>query len=462
MTERDQSKLNCDITIFGATGFVAKYVAQYLLAASKDCPRTLKLTLAGRNSAKLNSLMNDLRQKYAVADGNYEMETFVADCNDNEALVQMASMARVVINCAGPFEVYGSGVVAACAQTGADYIDITGEVEWAGSMRLRHGDRAASSGSRIISLCGFDSVPSDLSIFAAVQALEEASKGESKLAIKSGSTWHSVFGSMNGGTLHTALDMQPDLKHCMFESEGERKGKMRKVPFMFYDPLVLAHKDVRFDPNCDERKEQLAMTEWINQTPSIDKFLKSGVSIPFFMAVVNSKVVHASAIALKYGPKFTYRERYLPLGYTRTLYTKWLSAIPALFMLSSILAMTAILKLPIIGKRLAMLVLPPGSGSPDYINERGYATVHAQVIAETTSSGPSRATCEMKFQGDPGNLVTGQTASESALSLVFNRSELPPRSKDGFGTPAELLGRVLLKRLKMSTVRPVQISTSVE
>eukprot|EP00521_Asterionellopsis_glacialis_P011243 CAMPEP_0195294772 /NCGR_PEP_ID=MMETSP0707-20130614/15847_1 /TAXON_ID=33640 /ORGANISM="Asterionellopsis glacialis, Strain CCMP134" /LENGTH=462 /DNA_ID=CAMNT_0040355829 /DNA_START=158 /DNA_END=1546 /DNA_ORIENTATION=+ len=462
MIERNQSQLKSDITIFGATGFVAKYAAQYLLAASKDLPRSLKLTLAGRNSIKLKSLKETLLQQSDVVRTNCEMDIFVADCNDNEALVQMASRTRVVMNCAGPFDVFGSGVVAACVQTGADYVDITGEVEWAGSMRVVHGDKAASSGSRIISLCGFDSVPSDLSIFAAVQALKEASQDNPKVAIKSGCTWHSVFGAMNGGTLHTALDMQPDMKHCVFESEGERKGKIRKVPFMFYDPLVLAHPMDRFHPNFAERKEQLALTEWLNQLPSFDSFLRSGVSIPFLMAAVNSKVIHASAVALEYGPKFTYRERFLPIGYTLTVYTKWLSAIPAFFMLSSILAVTAILKLPIIGKQLALWALPPGTGSPDFMNERGYATVRAEVIAETASSGTKRAFCEMKFKGDPGNLVTGQTVSESALSLVFNRSELPSRSKDGFGTPAELLGKVLLKRLEMSTVRPVKISTSVE
>jgi hypothetical protein len=47
------------------------------------------------------------------------------------------------------------------------------------------------------------------------------------------------------------------------------------------------------------------------------------------------------------------------------------------------------------------------------------------------------------------------------MALVLDRDILPPRSEDGFGTPAELLGHVLLKRFKETKVRPVEVKTSV-
>ena len=68
----------------------------------------------------------------------------------------------------------------------------------------------------------------------------------------------------------------------------------------------------------------------------------------------------------------------------------------------------------------------------------------------------------MGFQGDPGNLVTAQVVSEAALALVWDRSNLPGISDDGFGTPAELLGKVLLKRLGETKVRPIKIVTKVQ
>lgn len=62
---------------------------------------------------------------------------------------------------------------------------------------------------------------------------------------------------------------------------------------------------------------------------------------------------------------------------------------------------------------------------------------------------------------DPANYATAQCVCEAALALVFNRTELPPRSEDGFGTPAELLGFALIRRLKESPVRPVVLETHV-
>ena len=47
----------------------------------------------------------------------------------------------------GPFAQYSSNVVAACAANGTDYVDITGEVNWAGQMRIKHGEAAGQSGA---------------------------------------------------------------------------------------------------------------------------------------------------------------------------------------------------------------------------------------------------------------------------------------------------------------------------
>jgi len=54
-----------------------------------------------------------------------------------------------------------------------------------------------------------------------------------------------------------------------------------------------------------------------------------------------------------------------------------------------------------------------------------------------------------------------QCVSEAALTLLLDRKDLPPRSADGFGTPAELLGKPLLSRLQNTSVRPVDVETNV-
>ena len=74
--------------------------------------------------------------------------------------------------------------MASCAEIGVDYVDITGEVSWAGEMRSVYGEFAANSGARIISCCGFDSVPSDLAVFAAIQALKKKCKPQNSKMLK--------------------------------------------------------------------------------------------------------------------------------------------------------------------------------------------------------------------------------------------------------------------------------------
>lgn len=495
--------ISSDVTIYGATSFVARYVCEYLISAidymepSKlytSDRQSLRITLAGRNETKINARREEMKEQFQsilnkkTDDDSYvqlELDMFVADSSDLAALTNMARRTGVVINCAGPFAAYGTNVVEACATGGADYVDITGEVEWAGEMRRQFGDLAGKSGSRIISFCGFDSIPSDLAIFASVQKWQQTvspniSSKTHTLNVSSGTCWHSAKGLMNGGTLHTAIDMPIEFKKCMYDENG----KMRPVPFLINDPFTLTHSSIYGSSSAMAQKWKYlaAKTEWINNFLTIDSVMKYAASIPFFMAPINAKIVYSSATALKYSPvldnkpfasnvpkPFTYKERMLPLGIAQSQKLGPLSIIPGLLFHLTIGFFVTIFKTPFLGKLLATWVLPPGSGSPDYINRSGTAEVYALITGEVFSNDscsssdeyPNRASCHIKFQGDPGNLVTAQCVVESALSLILNRPDLPKRSEDGFGTPAQLLGGVLLQRLKESKVRTVTVQTNV-
>ena len=472
--ERSESRIQSDITIYGATSFVARHILHYIVDVGPSLPRKLKVTLAGRNETKLTSVLNTFAPLLAGDDNKnpsgITLQVLVAPSTDPAALTTMCERSRVILNCAGPFSLYSSGVVGACAATGCDYVDITGEVDWVGQMRVTYGPAAAKSGARIISLCGFDSVPSDLAIFAAVQALRSSeptttttgdnNKTKKPLEIETARTWHACLGVAGGGTLATMQTMHIDLKNCVLTNGNQ----LRPVPLFVFDPLVLTHPEaVRFNPDYEDTRHRLAGAEWWNCLPLPHTILKQGVSIPFFMAAANAKVVHASAMALNYGPKFTYQERFLPLGFDLTISFGLFSTIPSLVVLAAIAIGGIILKLPIIGDLLVRLLAPPGTGASDAACEKGHAEVYAEVKAplEGQEGRVACANCYMEFQGDPGNWVTAQTVVESALCLVLQPKELPPRSKDGFGTPAELLGPVLLKRLTNTKVRPVTVKTHV-
>ena len=85
----------------------------------------------------------------------------------------MAEAARVVITTVGPYIRYGEPLVAACAEAGTDYVDLTGEPEFVDRMYLAHHERATQTGARIVHACGFDSIPHDLGAQFTVEQLPE-------------------------------------------------------------------------------------------------------------------------------------------------------------------------------------------------------------------------------------------------------------------------------------------------
>ncbi len=127
------------------------------------------------------------------------------------------------------------------------------------------------------------------------------------------------------------------------------------------------------------------------------------------------------------------------------------------------LVAAAFFRLPKVGKALANVMAPPGSGAPDWLVNIGNCAVYAVATAPHSSGAMvNRGYAFLSFQGDPGNAVTAQCVCESALALLLEQGDLPPRSLDGFGTPAELLGSALLKRFRQTSIRPITIRTAAK
>jgi len=447
-----------DITVYGATSFVAKHVIRYLIEAVKH-EKKFVVALGGRSKAKLEALKKDFSVGNEDATKMFAPSVFIADGSDLEGLKKIAQASKVVLNCAGPYSKYSSNVVAACAIEGADYVDFTGEVAWVAEMRLKYSAMAKKSGARIVSLCGYDSIPSDISLFAAVQALREKVPN---VKVESGMIYHQAFGGANGGTVHTALDMPIDLKADAFQTI-DGKQKLRKVPFFNGDPLQLSHPEtVRHNPDYESTRNRYALSEWLNQLLNFHSEFSFGVSIPMFMAPINMKVLHASSVAMNYGPNFQVRERMLPCGHVWTRVLGILGFIPAILMQLSVIFTVVLLKMPYLGRALADYLVPPGSGVPDSISSLGTTAVYTTATSEVKENGQvDRGYAYFCWKGDPGNWTTAQCICESAFALIFDRESLPKRSDDGFGTPAEIFGNVLVKRFRETKVRPVDVQTNV-
>ena len=109
----------------------------------------------------------------------------------------MCERATVVITTVGPYQLYGSDLVAACAATGTAYVDLCGEPAWMRHMIDAHHDAAKASGARIVFSCGFDSIPFDLGVLT-LQQCATAKHGKPAPRVKG--RVRVMKGGFSGGT----------------------------------------------------------------------------------------------------------------------------------------------------------------------------------------------------------------------------------------------------------------------
>ena len=184
-----------DIIVFGATGFVGRLVAAYL---AEHAPSEVRIGLAGRSSTRLTAVRD------AVGPRASEWPLITADAADRGSMDALAARSHVVITTVGPYARYGMPLVAACAAAGTDYVDLTGEVLFVRDTLAQCADAARLSGARIVHSCGFDSVPSDLSVLLLA---DRARDDEAGLLEDTALVVRSMKGGVSGGTIDSARVM---------------------------------------------------------------------------------------------------------------------------------------------------------------------------------------------------------------------------------------------------------------
>ena len=177
-----------DIVLYGATGFVGKLTAEYLARAGGNA----RIALAGRSTERLLAIRETL------GESAQSWPVLVADASSPSTLDAMAAQTQVVVTTVGPYSRYGLPLVAACAAAGTDYADLTGEPPFVrDSIDLYH-KQALDTGARIVHACGFDSIPSDLTVYALYLRAREDGAGE-----LAGTDFvvRSMSGGLSGGTI---------------------------------------------------------------------------------------------------------------------------------------------------------------------------------------------------------------------------------------------------------------------
>src|SRR4051794_15145134 len=146
-----------DIVLYGATGFVGTLTAGYLLRAA---PPQTRIGLAGRSEQRLSELRHRLGRPAL------DWPIIVADSSDRGALDELVRRTTAVATTVGPYGRYGLPLVAACAEAGTHYADLTGELLFMRRTIDEFDEEARRTGARIVHTAGFDSIPSDLGVLA--------------------------------------------------------------------------------------------------------------------------------------------------------------------------------------------------------------------------------------------------------------------------------------------------------
>lgn len=177
-----------DLVLFGATGYTGRLTASHL-ARTYGTSGGLRWAIAGRDYLRLCQVGDD------VAGG--AVPVLEADAGDPHSLARIASRARCIISTVGPYQRYGSGLVAACARHGTDYVDLCGETHWMRWMIDAHQEEAERTGARIVFSCGFDSAPFELGVYL-VQQIARVRLGRPTRRVKG--RIRKLQGGVSGGT----------------------------------------------------------------------------------------------------------------------------------------------------------------------------------------------------------------------------------------------------------------------
>ncbi|MBO0843863.1 MAG: saccharopine dehydrogenase NADP-binding domain-containing protein [Nocardioides sp.] len=383
MTDASASGRELDLILFGATGFTGRLTAEYL---ARHRPGGLRWALAGRNQAKLEGVREHLT---TIDDSLGDLPVLTADVTDDVSLKEVAHRARVVITTVGPYLTYGEPLVAACAEAGTDYVDLTGEQEFVDRMYVAHDATAQDSGARLVHCCGFDSIPHDLGAMFTVGLLPEDVPITMRGVVR-------ASGMVSGGTFHTTMNGMARTRQGRAAAAARRSIEPR--------PQGRSSRAVSGKPHHDA-----VLGRWLLPLPTIDP-----------------RVVARSGAALaSYGPEF----RYSHYAGTKTLRYAVGGA-------AGVMALGAAAHVPPL-RRALLERIKPGEGpdharrarswfTVDFVGEGGGQTVHTRV------SG-----------GDPGYDETAKMLAESALCLAFDDNP----ATSGQVTTAQAMGEALTARL---------------
>lgn len=262
-----------DLVVHGATGFTGRLVVEYLMQRY-PAGGAVRWAMGGRSAGKLAAVRDEVG---APAD----TPLVVTDSEDAASLAALMARTRLVLSTVGPYQLYGSGLVAACAGAGVDYVDLCGEPAWMRHMIDAHEAAARASGGRIVFSCGFDSIPFDLGV---LKLQLEMQRRFGRPAQQVHGRVRRMKGRFSGGTAAS-------LKATLAAAKADPAvTALLRNPFALTPGFEGPAQPPGHKPMFDE-----ALGVWV---------------APFVMAAINTRNVHRSNLLLHhaYGRDFVYDE----------------------------------------------------------------------------------------------------------------------------------------------------------
>ncbi|XP_042322493.1 saccharopine dehydrogenase-like oxidoreductase [Sceloporus undulatus] len=155
-----------EMVVFAASGFTGQHVAEEVarVASEEEMRGSLRWAVAGRSREKLQAVLDKVAAKLGKPELKSEVGIILCDVSDPSSLANMAKQTAVVLNCVGPYSIFGEPVVKACVENGASCVDISGEPQFLEGIYLNYNDEAEEKGVYIVGSCGFDSIPADMGV----------------------------------------------------------------------------------------------------------------------------------------------------------------------------------------------------------------------------------------------------------------------------------------------------------
>lgn len=149
---------NQKIVLLGATGYTGRLIAQLLRE------REITFDIAGRNESRLKALQLELKLDTSI---------IISDLSDKASISILLDKADVLINCVGPYNLYGRQLIEQVALRPIIYLDLTGEQDFVKDSMDTLDLIAKEHQSLLVHSCAFESSLVD---FMAAGLLDEKQK----------------------------------------------------------------------------------------------------------------------------------------------------------------------------------------------------------------------------------------------------------------------------------------------